>query len=57
MRASATGAEAEAAVAPAGRYTVRSVARALQLVDIVAEGPAEGQTLSADQSVSASDVK
>lgn len=31
---------------PAGRYTVRSVARALQLVDIVAEGPAEGQTLS-----------
>ena len=46
MRASATGAEAEAAVAPAGRYTVRSVARALQLVDIVAEGPAEGQTLS-----------
>ena len=81
MRASATGAQAEAAVAtaglaqagaevgqagaagagaagvstaggepappgPAGRYTVRSVARALQLVDIVAEGPAEGQTLS-----------
>jgi len=46
VRASATGAEAEAAVAPAGRYTVRSVARALQLVDIVAEGPAEGQTLS-----------
>ncbi len=30
----------------AGRYTVRSVARALQLVDIVAEGPAEGQSLS-----------
>jgi IclR family acetate operon transcriptional repressor len=76
VRASATGAQAEAAVAaaglaqagteagqagaagvsvaggepappgPAGRYTVRSVARALQLVDIVAEGPAEGQTLS-----------
>jgi IclR family transcriptional regulator, acetate operon repressor len=46
VRASATGAEAEAAVAPAGRYTVRSVARALQLVDIVADGPAEGQTLS-----------
>lgn len=62
MRSSATGAQAEAAVvtaglagaarghsAPpglAGRYTVRSVARALQLVDIVAEGPAEGQTLS-----------
>jgi len=46
VRTSATGAEAEAAVAPAGRYTVRSVARALQLVDIVAEGPAEGQTLS-----------
>ncbi|HEY2693348.1 MAG TPA: IclR family transcriptional regulator [Streptosporangiaceae bacterium] len=76
MRASATEAQAEAAVAaaglaqagaeagqagtagvstadgepappgPAGRYTVRSVARALQLVDIVAEGPAEGQTLS-----------
>jgi IclR family acetate operon transcriptional repressor len=46
VRASATGAEAAAAVAPAGRYTVRSVARALQLVDIVAEGPAEGQTLS-----------
>jgi IclR family acetate operon transcriptional repressor len=76
VRASATEAQAEAAVAaaglaqagaeagqagtagvstadgepappgPAGRYTVRSVARALQLVDIVAEGPAEGQTLS-----------
>ncbi len=30
----------------AGRYTVRSVARALQLVDIVANGPAEGQSLS-----------
>jgi IclR family acetate operon transcriptional repressor len=30
----------------AGRYTVRSVARALQLVDIVAKGPAEGQSLS-----------
>lgn len=64
MRASATGAQAAAAVptaglaqagaaggepappGPAGRYTVRSVARALQLVDIVAEGPAEGLTLS-----------
>jgi IclR family acetate operon transcriptional repressor len=30
----------------AGRYTVRSVARALQLVDIVAKGPGEGQSLS-----------
>jgi IclR family acetate operon transcriptional repressor len=30
----------------AGRYTVRSVARALQLVDIVAKGPPEGQSLS-----------
>ncbi|MFI5066784.1 MAG: helix-turn-helix domain-containing protein, partial [Streptosporangiales bacterium] len=31
---------------PAGRYTVQSVARALRLVGIVADGPAEGQTLS-----------
>jgi IclR family transcriptional regulator, acetate operon repressor len=30
----------------AGRYTVRSVARALRLVQIVAEGPAGGLTLS-----------
>jgi IclR family transcriptional regulator, acetate operon repressor len=30
----------------AERYTVRSVARALQLVGIVAEGPGEGQSLS-----------
>ena len=30
----------------AERYTVRSVARALRLVDIVAEGPGEGQPLS-----------
>ncbi len=30
----------------AGRYTVRSVARALRLVDIVAGGPPEGQSLS-----------
>jgi IclR family transcriptional regulator, acetate operon repressor len=45
VRASATGGQADAAV-PAGRYTVRSVARALQLVDIVADGPAEGQSLS-----------
>ena len=29
-----------------GRYTVHSVARALRLVGIVADGPAEGQTLS-----------
>jgi IclR family acetate operon transcriptional repressor len=32
--------------AEAGRYTVKSVARALRLVGIVADGPAEGQTLS-----------
>ncbi len=32
--------------AGAGRYTVKSVARALRLVGIVADGPAEGQTLS-----------
>ncbi len=31
---------------PAGRYTVQSVARALRLVGIVADGPAQGQTLS-----------
>jgi len=31
---------------PAGRYTVQSVARALRLVGIVADGPPEGQTLS-----------
>jgi len=30
----------------AGRYTVRSVARAMRLLDIVAEGPAEGLSLS-----------
>ena len=30
----------------AGRYTVRSVARALRLVGAVAEGPAEGRSLS-----------
>jgi IclR family transcriptional regulator, acetate operon repressor len=30
----------------AERYTVRSVARALRLVDIVADGPGEGQSLS-----------
>lgn len=30
----------------AGRYTVRSVARALRLVEAVAEGPAGGRTLS-----------
>src|SRR5580704_15328172 len=30
----------------AGRYTVRSVARAMRLVQIVADGPAEGLTLS-----------
>ena len=30
----------------AGRYTVRSVARALRLVEAVAEGPAEGRSLS-----------
>ncbi len=30
----------------AGRYTVRSVARAMRLVQIVADGPAEGQSLS-----------
>jgi IclR family acetate operon transcriptional repressor len=30
----------------AGRYTVRSVARALRLVQIVAEGPADGMSLS-----------
>jgi IclR family transcriptional regulator, acetate operon repressor len=28
------------------RYTVRSVARALRLMDVVADGPADGQTLS-----------
>jgi IclR family acetate operon transcriptional repressor len=32
--------------AGAGRYTVKSVARALRLVGIVADGPADGQTLS-----------
>src|SRR5580693_4426601 len=31
---------------PAGRYTVRSVARALRLVEIVADGPADGRPLS-----------
>jgi IclR family acetate operon transcriptional repressor len=31
----------------AGRYTVRSVARALRLVDVVAEGPPEGSSLTA----------
>src|ERR1022692_1442328 len=30
----------------AGRYTVRSVARAMRLIDIVADGPPHGQTLS-----------
>ncbi len=30
----------------AGRYTVRSVARAMRLLQIVADGPAEGLTLS-----------
>src|SRR6201986_2690233 len=30
----------------AGRYMVRSVARALRLVEAVAEGPAEGRSLS-----------
>ena len=30
----------------AGRYTVRSVARALRLVEAVAEGPADGRSLS-----------
>jgi IclR family acetate operon transcriptional repressor len=30
----------------AGRYTVRSVARAMRLLDIVAEGPTEGLSLS-----------
>src|SRR5260370_25457135 len=34
------------ASAEADRYTVRSVARALRLVDIVAEGPGEGLSLS-----------
>ena len=32
--------------AESGRYTVKSVARALRLVGIVADGPADGQTLS-----------
>jgi IclR family transcriptional regulator, acetate operon repressor len=41
------GAQARASQADAAeRYTVRSVARALRLVDIVAEGPGEGQSLS-----------
>ena len=40
MRANPRASEA------AERYTVRSVARALRLVDIVAEGPGEGQSLS-----------
>ena len=31
---------------PAGRYTVRSVARALRLVEVVADGPGDGLTLS-----------
>jgi len=30
----------------AGRYTVRSVARAMRLVQIVADGPADGLSLS-----------
>ncbi|HUC56676.1 MAG TPA: IclR family transcriptional regulator [Streptosporangiaceae bacterium] len=30
----------------AGRYTVRSVARALRLIEIVADGPSEGRSLS-----------
>ena len=30
----------------AGRYTVQSVARALRLVETVAEGPADGRSLS-----------
>lgn len=30
----------------AGRYTVRSVARAMRLIEIVADGPLEGQSLS-----------
>jgi DNA-binding IclR family transcriptional regulator len=36
----------DAAAAAAHRYTVRSVARALRLVEIVADGPADGRTLS-----------
>jgi IclR family transcriptional regulator, acetate operon repressor len=39
-----TSAELDAEVA--GRYTVRSVARAMRLVQIVADGPAEGLPLS-----------
>jgi IclR family transcriptional regulator, acetate operon repressor len=35
-----------AAELTAGRYTVRSVARALRLVDLVAAGPPDGQSLS-----------
>jgi IclR family acetate operon transcriptional repressor len=38
--------EPAAADLAAGRYTVRSVARALRLVEIVAAGPPEGQTLT-----------
>jgi IclR family acetate operon transcriptional repressor len=36
----------ETAEGPGGRYTVRSVARGLRLVEIVAGGPADGLTLS-----------
>lgn len=36
----------EADLQVAGRYTVQSVARALRLVEIVAEGPSEGRSLS-----------
>ena len=44
-----TSAHAESALGgedAAGRYTVRSVARAMRLVQIVADGPPEGLTLS-----------
>jgi len=44
---SGTAGPAEVAVSPPGsRYTVQSVARALRLIDVVAEGPDEGLTLS-----------
>lgn len=46
-RPSLVSGDAPASVEPvAGRYTVRSVARALRLVEAVAEGPAEGRSLS-----------
>lgn len=38
--------EADSDANIAGRYTVRSVARAMRLMDIVAGGPPDGQTLS-----------